>query len=358
MEPIQLHPLIHSAAMVPEMYCYEDQFSDLINLLRNMLFPQNDKISRVIQPKLLPSSEENQSTYGRNWMLEVNNFTSAAAVRAELGCFSLYTYMITRAAAYWLKVTQMEASRLPKICLDEQQILNFQRYSWLTRLLEILNRYGLGFPLCDTLEKVEQRIKDVHGQIDTATLTTNGSLGLLTVAKTTFTLEKYLYLEMPSLERELFAKFRFELLDTNVKFGHYRKIPYNDRTCVCRANAIEDTLHIIFDCSLYGEFDGISNPYDIDELFSFPSNLYTEQFLGRIVDYCVPIFASGSAVLKGSQNQIPPEDTMSQSRASSYKTRPEVSNSSSHWPVMHLPLPVQRLKQQKHEQPLLNKKWK
>ncbi|KAG8147558.1 hypothetical protein E2320_022975 [Naja naja] len=161
--------------------------------------------------------------------------------------------MITRAVAYWLKVTQMEASRLPKICLDKQQILNFQRYSWLIRLSEILNRYGLGFPLCDTLKQVKQRIKDVHGQIDITTLSTNGSLGLLTVAKTTFTLEKYLYLEMPSLERELFVKFRFELLDTNVKFGRYRKIRYNDRTCVCRANAIEDTLHIIFDCSLYRE---------------------------------------------------------------------------------------------------------
>ncbi|KAG8134077.1 hypothetical protein E2320_011847, partial [Naja naja] len=134
-----------------------------------------------------------------------------------------------------------------------KQILNFQRYSWLIQLSEILNRYCLGFPLCDTLKQVKQRIKDVHGQIDMATLSTNGSIGLLTVAKTTFTLETYLYLEMPSLERELFVKFRFELLDTNVKFGRYRKIPYNHRTCVFGANAIEDTFHIIFDCSLYGE---------------------------------------------------------------------------------------------------------
>ncbi|KAG8147249.1 hypothetical protein E2320_022386 [Naja naja] len=142
----------------------------------------------------------------------------------------------------------MEVSRLPKICLDKQQILNFQRYSWLIRLSEILNRYGLGFPLCDTLKQVKQRIKDVHGQIDIATLSTNGSLGLLTVAKTT--LPWKILIPRNAIIGE---NYLFELLDTNVKFGRYRKIRYNDRTCVCRANAIEDTLHIIFDCSLYGE---------------------------------------------------------------------------------------------------------
>ncbi|ETE56385.1 hypothetical protein L345_17904, partial [Ophiophagus hannah] len=93
-----------------------------------------------------------------------------------------YTYLgivFSSAVAYWLKVTQMEASRLPKSCLEEQQTLNFQRYSWLTRLSEILNRYGLGFPLCDSLKQVKHRIKDVHGQIDMATLSTNDSLQLL-----------------------------------------------------------------------------------------------------------------------------------------------------------------------------------
>ncbi|XP_062831915.1 ras-GEF domain-containing family member 1A isoform X1 [Anolis carolinensis] len=202
----------------------------------------------------VPLLEQSQSQHLRSF-LGVHRTTPAAAVRAELGVYTVDGLSKIRAYKYWIKLIAMANDRLPKLCLLEQ-IENQHQSSWLVHLTKYISSCGLPILYPNLLEELDpkivaQRVLDIEGQKDIATLSKAGSLKWLSRFKHTFQTARYLKTEMPKHLRRVFTRARFEQLDTMVKHGRFNQVPYNERFCICGASEVEDIAHVLFSCELY-----------------------------------------------------------------------------------------------------------
>ncbi|KAJ7332171.1 hypothetical protein JRQ81_014351 [Phrynocephalus forsythii] len=180
---------------------------------------------------------------------------AAYAVRAETGISSISSLTVSRAFSFWLKVQSMGTDRLPKLCLIEQAN-SVTPNSWARQIGIIIAHFGLSTQsllVSGQQAKItfKQIALDVSAQQDMELLSKNRTLIWLSKNKLVFKCEKYLTISLPYSLRRRYTRLRFEFLAFMNKFGHFHNLPYNERTCICSAPAIEDIAHILIDCELY-----------------------------------------------------------------------------------------------------------
>ena len=70
--------------------------------------------------------------------------------------------------------------------------------------------------------------------------------------KDSFTVEKYLSINLSSSERSLLAQIRLGILPLHIETGRFNNIDRDERLCkICNNGEIEDELHFLFNCSTY-----------------------------------------------------------------------------------------------------------
>ena len=80
--------------------------------------------------------------------------------------------------------------------------------------------------------------------------------------------EKYVTLNLSTKERSLLAQLRMGVLPIHIETGRYTNIPAENRYCFNCHDKIEDEMHFVFDCPLYGTFRETLLK-NVDESFNF-----------------------------------------------------------------------------------------
>ena len=109
-----------------------------------------------IKPLLLYGSEiwslneyksvEKVHTFALKKLLNVSPRTPNDMAYGETGRFSLYVHSYTACIKYWLRLTTLDISRLPRKAYNMLLLLhNSSKFCWASQVHQVLYKFGFGF---------------------------------------------------------------------------------------------------------------------------------------------------------------------------------------------------------------------
>uniref|UniRef100_A0A803TZ01 Reverse transcriptase domain-containing protein n=1 Tax=Anolis carolinensis TaxID=28377 RepID=A0A803TZ01_ANOCA len=190
-------------------------------------------------------------------LLGLSRTTLMAAVRAELGMLPVKAQILMRQFNYWSKVNQMNSSRLPHLCLEDQD-QRAHKSSWVVALNNEMAKTGIPLQFLNDLgsrakQVLMQRTHDIYAQLDLASIGRSSATKFLASHKMNTHLEHYLTIPVPLPLRRIYTRARFEQIGIMMQTGRYCNIPRNERFCVWGDQKVEDIEHFLIDCPAYAE---------------------------------------------------------------------------------------------------------
>ena len=196
------------------------------------------------------------------YALKLSNCTSTAAIRGELGRFTMKTQMLIRIIKYWLHILNMDQHRYVFQCYKFQYGKSEQNQTcWATSVKQLLFSYGFGQAWLSQgvgneeifVNLFKTRARDIDIQTWSAELNDSPKLETYISFKTSFNMESYLYnLEEPIL-LSILCKFRISAHKLNIETGRRQNIHREQRKCKVCPHLVENEFHFLICCPLYAE---------------------------------------------------------------------------------------------------------
>ena len=218
-----------------------------------------------------PEVESLQAEMGR-MILGVSKYTATAAVRGELGLWSMEASIKLEILSWWARIIKMDKNRLCfKVYKFRRDQVNV-RPSWCRFVRDLLVDLNLGahwdseaIPSLKTWRLwVKKRLAIKEETEWRNRLLKFPKLRVYRLLKSNLSFESYL-LELPLSIRRNFSQFRCGTSDLRIETGRWAKEVVNDRLCcLCGGEEVEDELHVLLDCWVYNHlrsemFDTIRN---------------------------------------------------------------------------------------------------
>jgi hypothetical protein len=189
--------------------------------------------------------------------LGVDRRTPNDLVYGEFGRFPIYLNSYVRCIRYWLKLTRMDDSRLPRKAYKMLFNLDSRgKSTWATNIRVCLCKYGFqyvwinqGVACVNTfLACFKQRIIDCRWQEWDNHIQTSDRFALYRTFKTTNLVETYLSIPVNRHILNIFVKFRLGISSLASHSQRYKNINENNLVCRLCKSTPEDELHVVFCC--------------------------------------------------------------------------------------------------------------
>ena len=180
-------------------------------------------------------------------------------VYGELERFPLFINTSIRVLNYWLRVTQLDPSRLPNQAY--RMLFNLDqlgKWNWVSSVRHLLSSYGFYYAWLQQgvgnnhmfLAAIKVRLQDVFRQEWTATIRDKTRYELFRTFKDNFATESYIIDIDIYCFRVALSMFRFGVLPINNNTFRFNNDLLN-RNCIICKNIVEDEHHFIYICPLY-----------------------------------------------------------------------------------------------------------
>lgn len=189
------------------------------------------------------------------YFLGVHQFTPLLAVQGESGWLSCNCRHKMNMLRLWNRLIYMENERITKLVFlwDRQQNISSNWSSQVKNTMESLNIENTytNFTPCN-LHNAEEKLRtnletEWHNDIQSVP-----KLRTYILFKSSYTVEKYLTLDLPKPIRSKLAMFRCGVLPLRIETGRYRGEPVEDRICnLCDLNEIETEKHFLLHCPFF-----------------------------------------------------------------------------------------------------------
>jgi len=235
-----------------------------------------------------PTAVESVHLLACKKLLNVSTRTPNGMIYGETGRLPLYINAYSRCIKYWLRLTRLSESRLPRrvyeMLLREDK--NGKR-NWASEVRDILSLNGFGYvwerqgKINDSFIKTfKNRLVACFKQTWHTKVTDSRRYALYSCIKEDHTLEDYLLVDMNKEFIHTFTRFRLGI--SNINVHKFRYHPDATQRCACPfcPDEVEDEFHFFFRCP---EYELIRNRY-IKCCFHNPTVLYRYLAGGSNVD--------------------------------------------------------------------------
>ena len=204
--------------------------------------------------------------------------TANAFVYGECGRLPLcYTYMTT-CVKYWIRILQMHPQRYPQQCYRMLKRLDESgRKTWIDSIKHLLFSYGFGYVWIAQdvgssklfIRAFIQRLRDSLYQNWNESLNNCSKADTYRCYKSLLTPEKYLFLDLNYVQRQILARFRTSTHPLMIEKGRHEGIDREYRYCpAClkeNITVVESEFHFFAECPLY---DNTRNKHFGNEYFN------------------------------------------------------------------------------------------
>lgn len=180
-------------------------------------------------------------------------------VYGELGRFPLYVNSTMRCIKYWLRLLNLEETRLPRQAYNMLLLMDKNgKICWVSQIREILCRLGFGYiwlnqgtlDQCLFLQQLRQRLIDEYYQEWYATIRDRDRYADYRMFKHFLHCETYLSCIDLYCFRVAFTQLRLNALPLNNNLHRYSENA-SLRNCVMCEKEVEDEKHLLYDCVMY-----------------------------------------------------------------------------------------------------------
>ena len=193
------------------------------------------------------------------YFLGVHKYTAKGAIEGDMGWYYCLTKQRAEMVRLWNRLVQLPEDRLTR------KIFNWDRahrYPWARELSNIFSSVDLNMIFMNNLQCNVHLIKNnlsalLQMQWKANTLTKPKLRNYIQI-KDEFITENYVTSNLKRRQRSLCAQLRSGTLPLAVEVGRFRGTPVEERLCLlCDLGIVEDELHFVFHCPLYGELRNI-----------------------------------------------------------------------------------------------------
>ena len=201
---------------------------------------------------------ENVHTFALKKLLNVSPRTPNDMVYAETGRYPLYICTYVACIKYWLRLTRMNASRLPRKAYNMLLLLHNQgTVCWVSKVKEVLFTFGYGFVWENQgvnypnsfIRSFKQRLIDCHYQNWNSHINDSVRFTMYRTFKQEIALEKYFETVPNKHIRDILIRFRLGVSELKVHKLRYRDCSQYDLQCPLCNKGIENELHFLFGCN-------------------------------------------------------------------------------------------------------------
>ena len=220
-----------------------------------------------IKPMLLYGSEiwglkeyksvEKVHTFALKKLLNVSPRTPNDMAYGETGRFPLYVHSYTACIKYWLRLTTMDISRLPRKAYNKLLLLhNSGKFCWVSQVRQVLYKFGFGFVWENQgvqnpetfIKAFKQRLIDCHSQNWHEHISNSTRFTIYRMFKIYISLEPYFTSVTNKHIRDVLI--RFGIGASNMRTHKLRYVAHTpgDLMCPLCNTAYEDEMHTLFYC--------------------------------------------------------------------------------------------------------------
>lgn len=233
------------------------------------------------------------------YVLGVNRKTTHAAVRGELGQFSLLNTLLTNAAKFWFRLGAIDSETIVyqayKESISQPDLGNwasFMKTLWSNFGLEEIWRNHVSASKIKSISALRQMMETRYQEnwfaylnrdlIQPFSVSKQGSkLRTYRTFKSKFKIENFLLSEKNFNRKRHFVKLRVSAHNLQIEVGRHTspKTPAENRFCqLCNLQAVEDEMHFVLHCPFYQTeraalYSSFSNNFP-----NFTSLIGTEKF--------------------------------------------------------------------------------
>jgi hypothetical protein len=183
-------------------------------------------------------------------------------VYGELDRYPITVNFALNSLRYWLKLTQMEESRIPRKAyvmlynLDERGKKN-----WASRIRQCLFQFGFGFVwinqgvggVKEFLRVFKERMIDCRWQNWHEHVQDSNRFSMYRLFSTSHSVQTYLLISVDRHLKCVMTRFRFGVTDLAVHFYRYRNHTHRDLLCPLCKEAEENEVHFVLCCPFLNE---------------------------------------------------------------------------------------------------------
>ena len=237
----------------------------LLNLFDKMVMPSLLYGAEIWGFRTRPEIEHVQTKFCK-FVLGLGSSAPNAAALGDCGRYPIAMYAKIRCVKYWLKLLNMNNSRLPRVCYNMlYSHCEAGRHNWATEVKNVLFTCGFGIVwICQGLGDngsfmvdFKTRLKDCAYQDWHNNVVSNNRLQLYSACKGLLEPEKYLYCVTPRRYMCVVARLRSSNHPLLIEKGRHLCIERNERLCkYCLSqglNSIETEFHFVMQCNMFKE---------------------------------------------------------------------------------------------------------
>ena len=191
--------------------------------------------------------------------LGVPNITATNKVYGELNRYPLFIKTQLCAIRYWLRILNMNVTRLPRQAYQMQlELDNIGHRCWVSQIRELLSNCGYFYIWLQQrvendklfLRSIKQRLLDIHYQNWTSVMNSKESYEMYRLIKPTPGEEKYFSLFYIRSFRIAYTQFRTNVLPININIKRFSE-DKDTLNCIFCVDEIEDVHHFMIKCPMY-----------------------------------------------------------------------------------------------------------
>ena len=242
-----------------------------VNTWTTLVRPSLEYGAQVWGDRKWESAEIIQREMGRK-ILRCNSRTANAAVRGELGWWTMCARRDLLKLRYWIHILLAEDDRLIKKIYKHSKIVyqSMRKNNWTKTIHELVKKYNLSY-LWDNENLVSQLPENYRGETTSywshiiwsnihnieakkwkEEMERKTKLRYYKVIKKDLEMEKYLISESNAYHRKIFTLFRIGAYQLRIETGRWNEEDRGDRLCLkCMNGDVEDELHFLFECNAY-----------------------------------------------------------------------------------------------------------
>ena len=198
---------------------------------------------------------EKVHTFALKKLLNVSSRTPNDIVYGETGRYPLYIFSYVACIKYWLRLTRMESSRLPRKAYEMLLTLhNNGKSCWASTICDCMYSLGFGYVWENQgvqnpgafIRTFKQRLIDNHYQNWHDHVNTSSRFETYKLFKMSLAIEPYFFCVTNKFIRDVLIRFRIGASELRCHKMRYVAHKPEDLTCPFCVSACEDEMHFVF----------------------------------------------------------------------------------------------------------------
>ena len=232
------------------------------------------------------------------FFLGLHRFAPNLAINGDIGWASCSLRRWIEMIRYWNRIVDMDDDRLTKKVFLWDYHNRKSKGSWNSDIFKLFDKIGklenyqnitkIDIAEAKTILHEKEKSEWIQG------IQSVSKLSNYVKFKKEYCAESYIYKIHNRAHRSVFAQLRCGILPLKIETGRYTHIPIEFRMCTfCNANAVENEIHFLFDCSFYSEirnkfwnsFNNISQNFENCSNEEKLSNFMKENFVKKSSEF-------------------------------------------------------------------------